>query len=333
MGDLMHALPALTDAQNKYPGISFDWVVDEAFAEVPSWHPAVRNIYKSAHRRWKKKFWSSLTGGEFSGFYNSINENNYDVIIDAQNNVKSSVISFLRKGKVHGMDRDSVAEQPAYLAYKYRHFINRKQHAIARQRQLFAHALDYEAPLDAPNYNIKNNVFNTDQLPVEGPFLFLVHNASWTTKLWPQSYWDELIRLADDEGFQVVLPGGNDEELDRAKDFASRHDNAIALPRMSLGELGSIIRQADGAICCDTGLAHLTAIIGTPAITLYGPTSIELIGTSGANQLQQGPDQSGYPCAPCYKRQCHFNDRRENMSACMQALKPAQVWNKLKSIL
>jgi len=333
MGDLMHALPALTDAQRNYPGITFDWVVDEAFAEVPAWHPSVQNIYKSAHRRWRKNYWSSLTGGEFSSFYKSINENNYDVIIDAQNNVKSSVISFLRKGKVHGMDSNSVAEQPAYLAYKYRHFIDRKQHAITRQRQLFASALDYDMPLDAPDYNIKDNVFIVDQPPVEGPFLFLVHNASWTTKLWPESYWDELIRLADVNGLQVVLPGGNTEELERAKTFASKHANAIALPRMSLGELGSIIHQAEGAICCDTGLAHLTAIIGTPAITLYGPTSIDLIGTSGVSQIQLGADLSDYPCVPCYKRQCHFNNQQENMSACMQALKPEQVWNKLKAML
>ncbi|PTB84657.1 lipopolysaccharide heptosyltransferase I, partial [Pseudidiomarina aestuarii] len=42
MGDLMHALPALSDAAKAFPGIEFDWVVDEAFAEVPKWHPNVR---------------------------------------------------------------------------------------------------------------------------------------------------------------------------------------------------------------------------------------------------------------------------------------------------
>ena len=31
MGDLMHALPALTDAAAAIPGIEFDWVVDKNF--------------------------------------------------------------------------------------------------------------------------------------------------------------------------------------------------------------------------------------------------------------------------------------------------------------
>ena len=39
MGDLMHALPALTDAAKQIPEIEFDWVVDENFSEIPLWHP------------------------------------------------------------------------------------------------------------------------------------------------------------------------------------------------------------------------------------------------------------------------------------------------------
>ena len=41
MGDLMHARPASTDADNRAPNIEFDWLVDKTFTDVPSWHPAV----------------------------------------------------------------------------------------------------------------------------------------------------------------------------------------------------------------------------------------------------------------------------------------------------
>ena len=36
MGDVLHTLPALTDAQQAIPGIKFDWVVEEGFAQIPS---------------------------------------------------------------------------------------------------------------------------------------------------------------------------------------------------------------------------------------------------------------------------------------------------------
>lgn len=35
MGDVLHTLPALTDAAQAIPGIRFDWVVEEGFAQIP----------------------------------------------------------------------------------------------------------------------------------------------------------------------------------------------------------------------------------------------------------------------------------------------------------
>ena len=44
MGDVIHTLPALTDAQRAIPNLSIDWVVEENFAEIPHWHSAVKQI-------------------------------------------------------------------------------------------------------------------------------------------------------------------------------------------------------------------------------------------------------------------------------------------------
>ncbi len=54
MGDVLHTLPALTDAMNAIPGIRFDWVVEEGFSQIPSWHPAVDKVIPVAIRRWRK---------------------------------------------------------------------------------------------------------------------------------------------------------------------------------------------------------------------------------------------------------------------------------------
>ena len=59
MGDLMHALPALTEAKAHFKEIEFDWVVDKSFSEVPKWHPAVNKIITTDHRNWKKQLLSS----------------------------------------------------------------------------------------------------------------------------------------------------------------------------------------------------------------------------------------------------------------------------------
>ncbi len=54
MGDVLHTLPALTDAAQAIPGIRFDWVVEEGFAQIPSWHKSVERVIPVAIRRWRE---------------------------------------------------------------------------------------------------------------------------------------------------------------------------------------------------------------------------------------------------------------------------------------
>ena len=54
LGDLIHALPALSDAKRARPELEFDWVIDENFREIALWHPAVKDIVTTNHRRWRE---------------------------------------------------------------------------------------------------------------------------------------------------------------------------------------------------------------------------------------------------------------------------------------
>ena len=39
LGDLVHMLPAISDIARHVPDAEIDWVAEEAFAEIPAWHP------------------------------------------------------------------------------------------------------------------------------------------------------------------------------------------------------------------------------------------------------------------------------------------------------
>ena len=84
LGDVIHALPALTDAARALPGIRFDWVVEEGFAEIPAWHPAVDRVIPVAIRRWRKNLWQTFRSGEWKRFKDRVREQRYDLVIDAQ---------------------------------------------------------------------------------------------------------------------------------------------------------------------------------------------------------------------------------------------------------
>ena len=333
MGDLIHTLPALTDAAQAFPGIEFDWVVDEAFAEIPTWHPNVHRVIKSAHRRWKKNIRLYWRNGELRQFYQALNNDDYDVILDTQNNLKSAVITWLRRGHSHGLDKSSVREKPAHWAYRYQHCVDNTQHAITRQRQIFAKVLKYPLPQTAPNCGIDSTRFSNPNIELPKRYLVFVHNASWTTKLWPQQHWYQLIAKAQNEGYHVLLPCGNEEELLRAQQLAKDFSHAIALPKMSLSEIASIINNASGAVCCDTGLAHIASMLNIPTVSFYGPTDHHLIGAIGLNQYHCVSDTTQFPCAPCYKKQCDFRTQVSVMAACMEAFTPDEVWSQLQLVI
>ena len=284
MGDLMHALPALTEAEQNIKDISFDWVVDKAFSSVPSWHPAVDKIIQTDHRNWKKQLFSSKSREALNLVKKEINATDYDFVVDMQNNLKSAFLSFLSDHSVTGMDASSSREYPAHWAYSNKIHINKSLHAIDRQKELLALSLGYSSSSDI-NYGLSKVKFLKPAVALPANYVVLVQNASWPTKQWPVACWKDLVKHLDGHGVNVLLPSGNKEELLRAKDIASVSEKATALEILPLNEVAYIIDNADYCICSDTGLAHLSAAVNTPSLTLYGPTDINLIGTKGNNQI------------------------------------------------
>ncbi len=61
MGDLIHLLPALTDAKKAYPEITFDWLIDKKFHEIATWHPAVDKVILTDHRTWRSNLTAKKT--------------------------------------------------------------------------------------------------------------------------------------------------------------------------------------------------------------------------------------------------------------------------------
>ena len=147
LGDVIHTLPALTDAARAIPGIRFDWVVEEGFAEIPAWHPAVSQVITVAIRRWRKHPLKTLRSGEWSRFKQRLRESHYDLVIDAQGLLKSAWLTRYVKTPVAGLDSNSAREPIAARFYDRPYSVPRGQHALERTRQLFGQALGYSLSL------------------------------------------------------------------------------------------------------------------------------------------------------------------------------------------
>lgn len=291
MGDVIHTLPALTDATAAIPGIRFDWVVEESFSEIPAWHPAVDQVIPVAVRRWRKSLIQTWKSGEWQQFKKRIGASNYDAVIDAQGLLKSAFLAGKANGPRFGLDKYSAREPIASRFYQFPQSIAREQHAVERVRQLFAKSLAYVLPKRPGQFLLDKNKFPKGL--IKAPYVVFIHGTTWPTKHWPENYWCELAQHVNQAGFHVVLPWGNDNEKARAERIASASSQATVLPKLSLAEVAGVICEAQAAVAVDTGLGHLTAALEIPAVSLYGPTSPIKVGAYGTGQkhltLEQCP--------------------------------------------
>jgi len=324
MGDLIHALPAISDAKAAIPNISFDWVIDKNFSEVAKWHPAVNRIVSTSHRTWKKNLFKSIKNGDIKKFVKDLRKESYDIVIDGQSSVKSAVTSLLAKGHKVGYDKNSCRESLASFAYHEKITVRKDLHAISRLRLLFANALSYKLPNSKPNYGIDRSSLFPPKINLPKRYLVFVHNASWQSKLWPEAYWRQLVIFANHNGYDVLLPWGSENERVRADRISHNNPNCKVLPFCSLSEHATILLKSHGAICSDTGLSHLAAALDVPAITIYGSTSEKLIGTKGFNQQHA---ITPFSCSKCYKTMCNYGGAAQFDARCQIAVKPQDVWN------
>ncbi len=290
MGDVLHTLPALTDTMNAIPGISFDWVVEENFAQIPSWHPAVDKVIPVAIRRWRKNWFGSETRQQRCDFKRELQLRTYDAVIDAQGLIKSAaLITRVAKGKKHGQDAKSAREPFASWFFNQRHDIDKMQHAVERTRELFAKSLGYEKPATQGDYAIASRFLS--HLPADANrYLVFLHATTRANKHWPESHWRELIGLLANQDLIIKLPWGAEHEYQRALRLAEGFDHVDVLPKLSLQQVAEILAGAKAVISVDTGLSHLTAALDRPNVTLYGPTDPGLIGGYGKNQISLTAD-------------------------------------------
>lgn len=322
LGDLIHALPALSDAQDARHGIEFDWVIDENFQEIAGWHPAVKGIITTKHREWRGALASAETHDSISRTISRIRSSKYDLVIDGQGNFKTALLSLFARGPRAGFDSRSVREWVAHLAYQRRYAASKNAHAIERLRLLFAAALDYPMPASRPDFRIQRERFARPKVDLPAEYLVFVHNASWKTKLWPERHWLELIRKCSQSGFRILLPWGDSREEARARRLAVSPEVQV-LPRLSLSEIGYVMQRAKACVCMDTGLSHLAAALDVPAITLYGSTDSGLIGASGASQVHLISDRF---CAPCRSKTCRYSS---GDNPCLEGIGPDRVYGEL----
>jgi heptosyltransferase-1 len=293
LGDVVHHMPAVTEARRHLPDASIAWVVEEAFAPLVALHPAVDSVIPVASRRWRSELMQSWTRHEIREFARDIRALRYDHVIDTQGLVRSALIARFARGRRHGYDWRSAREHIASLFYNVRHKVDRDLHAIARNRQLTGLALGY-VPDEQIDYGLDRARLAKES---SGRYAVLLHATSRLDKEWPVERWIAVGAALELRGYDTVLPWGTDRERARSERIAAVLQRASIPERRPLDDVAALIAGATLVVGVDTGLLHIAAALGVPLVAIFVSSEPGLTGPMGAGRILVVGSPDGAPPA------------------------------------
>ncbi len=333
LGDVVHLLPALTDACAAIPDLQFDWVVERSFAPIAALHPAVRRVLPIELRKWRHAPLQARTA--FVAFLEALQSERYDLVLDAQGLIKSAIVSTLAHGPRTGFSFVSAREPIASAVYTRRVRIPRDLHAIERLRQLMASALGYPMPGESVDFGVTARPARPTRAPAR--YLLFLHGTTWSSKQWPAHFWRALCQRATAAGWSVRLAFASADEQARAQRIAQHLEHVDLLPPTALLDLLPWIAHAGGVVSVDTGLGHVAAAFAVPTVMLFGPTDAQLTGGRGARTVSVC---AAFACAPCLDRRCRYvgpavpDDNGIAVAPpCFASVPPEHVWSALNEVM
>ena len=168
-----------------------------------------------------------------------------------------------------------------------------------------------------------------------GRYAVLHLGASYALKQWRPERWSEIARHLESRGLEVVWSGGRGEAglVAAADPQGARRSYAGSL---DLAQVWQLLAGAQLLVTVDTGISHLARITGTPAVTLFGPGTPQLMGSGRffRNAPWQAVIVDPFPCRDqpiLYKRRvewvrrCSRTSRECASPACMHAIEVRDV--------
>lgn len=290
LGDVIHHMPAVTEAQRHRGGDRVAWMVEEAFAPLVRLHPAVGEVIPVAWRRWRKSLYAPATFAEIRDCLRGIRARRFDIIVDSQGLARSALMARIAHGQRHGYDRNSIREPFAAGFYDVRHAVALDLHAVERNRVLSGLALSY-VPHGEPAYGL-----DRARLATPGArYAVLLHATARPEKEWPEESWIALGKAVSTYGVELVLPWGSADERARAERIASAVPLARVSERMSLDAAAKLIAGAAFVVGVDTGLMHLAAALGVPLVAIFAGSRPGLTGPRGSGPMAVIGSEAGPP--------------------------------------
>lgn len=299
IGDIVLTTPVIRCVKEQVPNVRVHYATKKSYANIVRSNPYVDKVH--------------ILDKDIKELIVELSRENFDLIIDLHNNVRTQIIKFhlrIKSKSVNKLNFEKwlLTQFKIDKLPKYNHIVDRYLYttkSIGVQND--GKGLDYFIPKN-DELEIENEFPNlgTD-------FIAIAIGAKFVTKRLPYT---KIIEVCDKLEQPIVLLGGL-EDLARGEEIV-RHTNnkqvVNACGKLNLNQSAYVVKQASLLITHDTGLMHIGVAFNKKMVTIWGNTVPELgmypYMDKKNYKIIQVEDLNCKPCSKIGYKKCpkgHFN--------------------------
>ena len=267
LGDIVHTFPAVQLIRRSYPDAHISCVTSAVYTDLVHLCPAVDDVVLFRRQRLGQvRNW-----GEIPSFVRDLRVHRYDVAIDFQGLLRSSLIACAsRAARRVGFRR---AREGAQMLYTEKVLLPANlKHAVERNLFLARSALNISDPAPEPVLQKHHDsakragvLLRKHGLQNGRPLVAVAPGARWTSKRWPPEFYARVLDRAADINPAVWVLGTTAERraAEELRQACSRCEPVDLTGETDIGTMTELLRVSDVLLANDSGPMHIAAALGT----------------------------------------------------------------------
>jgi predicted lipopolysaccharide heptosyltransferase III len=332
IGDVVWMIPALQAVKNTYMQAQLMILARHPNAEILLDDPGIAGVFQvRPERKIRDRLRASLK------LLYSLRREKFDLVIDLRADDRGAITSFLTGAPIR-----AALFYPG-LSWRNRLFTHLVEPLPEKERILGAaeqslkiiRGLGMKEETSIPQMIVSAEserkvcqIIAADKVAAKNGWISINPFSRWPYKEWEMDKWRKLAAHIWQKYEMPLVVIGSVAEKQRADELISASPTPMynLAGRTTLREMPALLKSSRLHIGVDSAAPHIAAAVGTPTVTIYGPSDWRDWAPPGEKNKVIHSDMN---CSPCYKKGCEGKGR----SLCLEKIDVNKVQTVVEELL
>jgi lipopolysaccharide heptosyltransferase I len=276
IGDVVNALPVASALKRSYPSIRITWAIEQWTAALVQNHPAIdRVVVFPTMVRWPDRpraWWSELRTA-----VRALRQEPYDVALDLQGLARSAAVTRLsgaprRIARAGQREGAHLVSDAVPLPRTTTHVVD-EYLCVAQALGATVDPVDFALPVSDEARLSVGRLLQDLAVPATRPLVVINPSVSQSWREWPAERWATVASALAEVGTVLMIGSAAQAPAHRAIGERASRPPIDLTGKTTLAEVVALLDRAALHLAADTGSLHIAVALGTPVVSVHGPTS------------------------------------------------------------